>query len=101
MKDSFKSIVDGFKKKLTGELKNSISKMKGSYFDDPKGGNGEAVVNQSKVGTDIDQLLSRKVDIQDFHDQLSTKPDKNEFIILHEQIDLIHTYMKSLAQVVH
>ena len=36
MKDSFKSIVDGFKKKLQGEVRNSISKLKGSYFDDPQ-----------------------------------------------------------------
>ena len=53
------------------------------------------------ISPNIENLLNRKVDVQDFQIQLGRKPDKMEIIIVSEQIILIKNLMDSLAQIVH
>lgn len=70
-----------FKKKLTIEVQNATNHLKGSYFDDSK---NESKNKSKTINKDIESLLNRKVDLQDFQDQLSSKTDKNAFIMMNE-----------------
>ena len=54
-----------------------------------------------KVGQNFRQILDRKVDTQDFKNQLDTKTDKNEHIILAEQITVLHKQIESLSHVLN
>ena len=46
-------------------------------------------------------MMSRKVDLQDFNDLMSTKTDKNESVILNENIKMLHKMTDSLAKIIH
>ena len=41
----------------------------------------------SRVNQELESLLKRKVNVQDFQDQLGNKMDKNAFIKLNEQVN--------------
>ena len=90
------------KKKLTVEMQNSIQHLKGSYFDGSQGNSGgDANAKSGMVNLDLESLLNRKVNIQDFQDQLSNKTDKNAFIKLNDQVNLMHEQVSSLANILH
>lgn len=84
IKENFKLSIEGVKKKLYTEVKTATKQLGKSYFKDAQTSDGGDSSQMMNTGTEIETLLSRKVDVQDFNQMLSTKPNKNEFIILQE-----------------
>ena len=82
IKDNLKQNYDKLEKKITKDLNKATADLQQSYFED--------FPNQTKAKkNEENEQLNRKVDIQEFQNQLSMKTDKNESVIINEQINVI------------
>lgn len=85
IKDSLLLNLQNMKKKLSLEVQNATHHLKSSYLEySAPSATAESKPNAQMVSSDLQQILNRKVNVQDFQDQLSNKIDKNAFIALNE-----------------